>query len=68
MNFLTKDNGFVDVFKLFDKIKLCNSRTRKLLIKDGEMFSNIGFPGLILILVAVLILFGPKNCRKSGRL
>lgn len=24
------------------------------------MFSNIGFPGLILILVAVLILFGPK--------
>ncbi|HDR3471877.1 TPA: twin-arginine translocase TatA/TatE family subunit, partial [Bacillus cereus] len=23
------------------------------------MFSNIGFPGLILILVAVLILFGP---------
>lgn len=34
---------------------------------DGEMFSNIGFPGLILILVAVLILFGPKNCRKSER-
>ncbi len=25
------------------------------------MFSNIGFPGLILILVAVLILFGPKK-------
>lgn len=24
------------------------------------MFSNIGFPGLILILVAVLILFGLK--------
>ena len=24
------------------------------------MFSNIGFPGLILILVAVLILFGQK--------
>lgn len=30
---MTKDNGFVDVFKLFDKIKLCNSRTRNLLIK-----------------------------------
>lgn len=69
MNFLTKDNGFVDVFKLFDKIKLCNSRTKETTNKgDGEMFSNIGFPGLILILVAVLILFGPKNCRKSGRL
>ena len=34
--FLTKDNGFVDVFKLFDKIKLCNSRTRNLLIKGME--------------------------------
>ena len=31
------------------------------------MFSNIGFPGLILILVAVLILFNFKNCRKSEK-
>ncbi|WP_242221655.1 twin-arginine translocase TatA/TatE family subunit [Bacillus cereus group sp. BfR-BA-01380] len=31
------------------------------------MFSNIGFPGLILILVAVLILFGPKKLPEIGR-
>ncbi len=34
---------------------------------DGEMFSNIGFPGLILILVAVLILFGPKKLPEIGK-
>ncbi|PFJ14198.1 twin-arginine translocase TatA/TatE family subunit [Bacillus cereus] len=31
------------------------------------MFSNIGFSGLILILVAVLILFGPKKLPEIGR-
>ena len=31
------------------------------------MFSNIGFPGLILILVAVLILFGYKKLPKIGK-
>lgn len=31
------------------------------------MFSNIGFPGLILILVAVLILFGPKKLPEIGQ-
>ncbi|MEG7863601.1 twin-arginine translocase TatA/TatE family subunit [Bacillus paranthracis] len=31
------------------------------------MFSNIGFPGLILILVAVLILFGPKKLPEIGK-
>ncbi|MGG2065849.1 twin-arginine translocase TatA/TatE family subunit [Bacillus sp. S14(2024)] len=31
------------------------------------MLSNIGFPGLILILVAVLILFGPKKLPEVGR-
>ncbi|RFT66694.1 twin-arginine translocase TatA/TatE family subunit [Bacillus clarus] len=31
------------------------------------MLSNIGFPGLILILVAVLILFGPKKLPEIGR-
>ncbi|MCW9129778.1 twin-arginine translocase TatA/TatE family subunit [Bacillus paramycoides] len=31
------------------------------------MFSNIGFPGLILILVAVLILFGPKKLPEVGK-
>ncbi|MFB4335731.1 twin-arginine translocase TatA/TatE family subunit, partial [Bacillus sp. BR_16] len=28
---------------------------------------NIGFPGLILILVAVLILFGPKKLPEIGK-
>ena len=31
------------------------------------MFSNIGFTGLILILVAVLILFGPKKLPEIGK-
>ncbi|MGR5942128.1 twin-arginine translocase TatA/TatE family subunit [Bacillus pacificus] len=31
------------------------------------MFSNIGFPGLILILVAVLILFGLKKLPEIGK-
>ncbi|ABS21954.1 twin-arginine translocase TatA/TatE family subunit [Bacillus cytotoxicus] len=31
------------------------------------MLSNIGFPGLILILVAILILFGPKKLPEIGR-
>ncbi|WP_226545379.1 twin-arginine translocase TatA/TatE family subunit [Bacillus thuringiensis] len=31
------------------------------------MFSNIGFPGLILILVAVLILFGPRKLPEIGK-
>lgn len=31
------------------------------------MFSNIGFPGLILILIAVLILFGPKKLPEIGK-
>lgn len=29
-----------------------------------NMLSNIGVPGLILILVLALIIFGPKNCLK----
>lgn len=28
------------------------------------MLSNIGIPGLILILIIALIIFGPKNYRK----
>ncbi|WP_026583597.1 twin-arginine translocase TatA/TatE family subunit [Bacillus sp. J33] len=31
------------------------------------MLSNIGFPGLILILVLALILFGPKKLPEIGR-
>ncbi|GLB57868.1 twin-arginine translocase TatA/TatE family subunit [Cytobacillus sp. NCCP-133] len=31
------------------------------------MLSNIGFPGLILILVLALILFGPKKLPEVGR-
>jgi sec-independent protein translocase protein TatA len=31
------------------------------------MFSNIGFPGLILILVLALIIFGPKKLPEIGR-
>ncbi|GED14232.1 hypothetical protein AM501_17690 [Aneurinibacillus migulanus] len=31
------------------------------------MFSNIGFPGLILILVIALIVFGPKKLPEIGR-
>lgn len=31
------------------------------------MFSNIGFPGLILILVIALIVFGPSKLPEIGR-
>jgi sec-independent protein translocase protein TatA len=31
------------------------------------MFSNIGMPGLILILVLALIIFGPKKLPEIGR-
>jgi sec-independent protein translocase protein TatA len=31
------------------------------------MLSNIGLPGLIVILVAVLLLFGPKRLPELGR-
>lgn len=31
------------------------------------MFSNIGIPGLILLLVLVLIIFGPKKLPEIGR-
>jgi sec-independent protein translocase protein TatA len=31
------------------------------------MFSNIGIPGLILILVLALIVFGPKKLPELGR-
>lgn len=31
------------------------------------MFSNIGVPGLILILVLALIIFGPKKLPEMGR-
>jgi sec-independent protein translocase protein TatA len=31
------------------------------------MFSNIGIPGLILILVIALIIFGPKKLPEIGR-
>lgn len=32
-----------------------------------EMLSNIGIPGLILILVLALIIFGPKKLPEIGR-
>jgi sec-independent protein translocase protein TatA len=31
------------------------------------MFSNIGFPGLILILVVALVIFGPNKLPEIGR-
>ncbi|HJV44533.1 MAG TPA: twin-arginine translocase TatA/TatE family subunit [Bacillota bacterium] len=31
------------------------------------MFSNIGFPGLILILIIALIIFGPSKLPELGR-
>lgn len=31
------------------------------------MFSNIGFPGLILILIVALIVFGPSKLPEIGR-
>lgn len=31
------------------------------------MLSNIGFPGLILILVIALVIFGPKKLPEIGR-
>jgi sec-independent protein translocase protein TatA len=31
------------------------------------MFSNIGIPGLILILILALIIFGPKKLPEIGR-
>lgn len=33
----------------------------------SQMFSNIGVPGLILILVLALIVFGPKKLPEIGR-
>ena len=36
--------------------------------KEGnEMLSNIGIPGLMLILVLALIIFGPKKLPELGR-
>ena len=34
---------------------------------DVQMLSNIGIPGLILILVLALIIFGPKKLPEIGR-
>lgn len=34
---------------------------------DVQMLSNIGVPGLILILVLALIIFGPKKLPEIGR-
>jgi sec-independent protein translocase protein TatA len=34
---------------------------------DDSMLSNIGFPGLILILVIALIIFGPNKLPEIGR-
>lgn len=31
------------------------------------MFSNIGFPGLIMIIILALIIFGPKKLPELGR-
>ncbi|HLR66275.1 twin-arginine translocase TatA/TatE family subunit [Virgibacillus alimentarius] len=31
------------------------------------MFTNIGFPGLILILVIALVIFGPKKLPEIGK-
>jgi sec-independent protein translocase protein TatA len=38
-------------------------------VKRGkdEMLSNIGIPGLVLILVLALIIFGPKKLPEIGR-
>src|SRR4051812_6709726 len=35
--------------------------------RDVSMISNIGIPGLILILVLALIIFGPKKLPELGR-
>jgi sec-independent protein translocase protein TatA len=34
---------------------------------DEIMFSNIGFPGLILILIVALVIFGPNKLPEIGR-
>src|SRR3954451_23637068 len=34
---------------------------------DGKMFSNIGVPGLILILTVALVIFGPNKLPEIGR-
>jgi sec-independent protein translocase protein TatA len=39
----------------------------KYLKGDVNMLSNIGVPGLILILVLALIIFGPKKLPEIGR-
>lgn len=36
-------------------------------IGGDRMFSNIGVPGLILILLLALIIFGPKKLPEIGR-
>jgi sec-independent protein translocase protein TatA len=35
--------------------------------KEGVKMSNIGFPGLILILVIALVIFGPKKLPEIGK-
>ncbi len=35
--------------------------------REKRMFSNIGVPGLLLILLLVLIIFGPKKLPEIGR-
>lgn len=37
------------------------------IVRSERMFSNIGIPGLILILVLALIIFGPKKLPEIGR-
>jgi sec-independent protein translocase protein TatA len=34
---------------------------------DEKMFSNIGVPGLILILIVALVIFGPNKLPEVGR-
>ncbi len=35
--------------------------------EGGKMLSSIGFPGLILILVIALVVFGPKKLPEIGK-
>lgn len=34
---------------------------------DVTMFSNIGFPGLVLILITALVIFGPSKLPEIGK-
>lgn len=51
----------------YDEIYYNVNSNRFITVGGYYMFSNIGVPGLILILILALIVFGPKKLPEIGR-